>query len=190
MRILIILGHPDSETYCGALEQAYARGADMSGAEVRRLNLGELDFDPLLHHGYKEIQTLEPDLVYAQEAIRWAEHLVIIYPTWWGDMPAVMKGFFDRILLPGFAFKMISAWRWRKLLKGRSARLIVTMDTPPLLHGLLYGSPGIRLVKDAILGFCGVSPVRVSTFGPVRHSTEERRARWLAEVEALGRRQR
>ena len=188
MRILIILGHPDHDTFCGALENAYAQGAGMAGAEVRRLNLGELDFDPLLHQGYKVIQELEPDLKYAQEAIRWAEHIVIVYPTWWGDMPAVMKGFFDRALLPGFGYRFLSAWRWEKLLKGRSARLIVTMDTPPVLHWLLYGAPGVKLLKNAILGFCGISPVRVSAFGPVRHATDRQRAKWIAKVEALGRR--
>ncbi|MEW6445127.1 MAG: NAD(P)H-dependent oxidoreductase [Pseudomonadota bacterium] len=188
MRILIILGHPDHETFCGALEDAYARGAGMAGAEVRRLNLGDLDFDPLLHQGYKVIQELEPDLKHAQDAIRWAEHMVIVYPTWWGDMPALMKGFFDRALLPGFGYRFLSPWRWQKLLKGRSARLIVTMDTPPILHWLLYGAPGVRLVKNAILGFCGVGPVRVSAFGPVRHVTDRQRANWIARVEMLGRR--
>jgi NAD(P)H dehydrogenase (quinone) len=104
-RILIILGHPRADSFCGALAEAYAEAARAGGSEVRVISLGSLSFDPILHNGYAAVQPLEPDLFAAQAAISWAEHLVFVYPLWWGAMPALLKGFIDRVFLPGFAFK-------------------------------------------------------------------------------------
>ncbi|MEO7675045.1 MAG: NAD(P)H-dependent oxidoreductase, partial [Pyrinomonadaceae bacterium] len=132
-KVLIILGHPDKLSLCGALAARYRNGAEKAGAETRLIFLGDLYFDPVLHRGYKENHELEPDLLAAQESIKWADHLVWVYPIWWGTMPALLKGFLDRALLPGFAFKYRpnSRW-WDKFLTGRSARMIVTMDAPTL----------------------------------------------------------
>ncbi len=185
--ILVILGHPDSDSFCGVLARTYADQAGQAGAEVRTLALGDIRFDPVLWKGYHRIQELEPDLVAAQALITWAQHLVFIYPTWWGALPALMKGFFDRVFLPGFAFKYRkdSPW-WDKLLAGRSAHLIVTMDTPCWYYRWIYGQPGHREMKRTILGFCGIGPIRITEFGPVRHATAPQREKWIAKVKTLG----
>lgn len=131
-RILIILGQPSSNSLCAALARTYADAARQSGAEVRLLELGKIAFDPILRHGYERIQPLEPDLRNAQADITWAQHLVWVYPIWWGSLPALLKGFLDRIFLPGFAFKYrVNSALWDRLLTGRSAELLVTMDSPP-----------------------------------------------------------
>ncbi len=93
MRVLIINGHPSKESFCYALSQAYKQGALSAGAEVREINVGDLKFSPNLAHGYRRITELEEDLIKAQDSIKWAEHLVFVYPTWWGTMPALLKGF-------------------------------------------------------------------------------------------------
>jgi NAD(P)H dehydrogenase (quinone) len=186
-RILMILGHPYGESLCAALAQSYADGAKAAGAEVHFLKLGELAYDPILHQGYRVIQPLEPDLVAAQEQIVWAEHLVWVYPTWWGGMPALLKGFVERVFVPGFAFhyRENSPW-WDKLLVGRSARLIVTMDAPGLYYRLVVGSPGDKQMVRAILHFCGVKPVRMTRFGMVKSSSPAKRDRWVEKVRRLG----
>src|SRR3989344_2901432 len=137
-KIFILLGHPDKNTLSGSFTDAYEKGARDSGDEVRRLNLGDLQFDPILHEGYKTIQALEPDLLQAQEDIRWADHFVIIYPSWWSTMPAILKGFFDRIWLPGFAFHfkphgLGAGYFWKKAMKGKTARVFVTSDSHPIV---------------------------------------------------------
>jgi putative NADPH-quinone reductase len=104
-RMLVILGHPSTDSFCGALSETYVQAAKDAGHDVRLLRLDALDFDPVLHHGYNTIQPLEPELLQAQADITWAEHLTFVYPIWWGGIPALMKGFLDRIFLPGFAFK-------------------------------------------------------------------------------------
>ncbi len=185
-RILLILGSPKRTSLCHALAEAYAQGARSEGHVVRLLALGEMSFDPILHEGYDQSQTLEPDLLDAQRQIHWAEHLVFVYPVWWGGVPALLKGFLDRVLLPGFAFKYTGPQRWDKLLKGRSAELLVTLDTPPWYFRWVYGAPAHRQMVRTVLGFCGIKTRRLSEFGPVRPASETRRQAWLRKAETLG----
>lgn len=187
MKILLINGHPDKESFCFALAQAYKQGAQRAGAEVREINVAELKFSPNLAWGYRKITELEEDLLLAQDSIKWAEHLVFVYPTWWGTMPALLKGFIDRTFLPGFAFKYRddSPW-WDRLLRGRSARMIVTMDAPVWFFRLVYGKPGHNAMKKMVLEFCGIKPVRITSFGSVKRSSVEQRAGWLEKVKQLG----
>lgn len=186
-KIAIINGHPYSESLCAGLAAAYEKGAIASGAQVRNIDLSRMNFDPNLKYGYSRRMELENDLLDAQETIRWADHLVLVYPIWWGTMPAVMKGFFDRTFLPGFAYRYRpnSAF-WDKLLSGRSARLIVTMDFPSWYNRLVYKQAGHHIMKRSILNFSGINPVRITEIGPVKGSKEQTREKWLAKVEALG----
>ena len=186
-RVLVILGHPTNDSFCGALANSYVEGAKAAGNEVQLISLGRLSFDPVLHKGYATIQELEPDLVTAQTAITWAQHIVFVYPIWWGAMPALLKGFFDRVFLPGFAFKYRDgSVFWDRLLSGRSAHLIVTMDTPPWYFRWVYRMPGHNQMKRTILEFSGIKPVTVSSFGPIKGSSQQRREKWLSQANVHG----
>ena len=185
--ILLILGHPSEASLCSAIANAYLKGAQAAEHEVRFLSLGKLKFDPILRDGYNTIQALEPDLVVAQESIAWAEHIVFVYPIWWGSIPAILKGFFDRIFLPGFAFKFRKeALMVDGLLKHRTAHLIATMDTPPWYYRLVYRMPGHNQMKRTILEFCGIKPVKISSFGPVKNSQASTREKWLTSAYKFG----
>ncbi|HEY8574862.1 MAG TPA: NAD(P)H-dependent oxidoreductase [Devosia sp.] len=186
MHIYLLLAHPDGESFCGALADAYEAAAKAAGHEVRRQDLGALAFDPILHKGYREIQELEPDLVQAQELIRWCEHWVIIYPVWWGSVPALLKGFMDRAVLPGFAFKPHDEGPlWDKLLKGRSAQLITTSDAPSLYLLLAYRNSDVAMMKKAVLDFCGIKPVKLTRLGSMKGASDEKRATYLETVRRL-----
>ena len=186
-RILIINGHPDKGSFCAELAKSYLKGAESSGVECKLVNLCELKFDPILHIGYKTQTELEPDLLQVQQDITATEHLVFVYPNWWGTYPALLKGFFDRVFIPGFAFKYhTNNPFWDKLLIGKSARLIVTMDTPTWYYNLGFGKPGHNSMKNCILGFCGIKPVKITAFSPIRSSTENMREKWLNEIKKLG----
>lgn len=181
--ITIIVGHPDSTSYCAQLASAYAQSAKDCGHEVRFFQLGDIAFDPTLHNGYKTRQELEPGLKEVQDALAWGNHLVFVYPIWWGSMPALLKGMFDRVLLPGFAFKYReNSQFWDKLLAGRSAHAIVTMDTPPWYYSLVYSKPGHHQIKKTILGFCGIQPVKITSLGPVRYASADQRAKWIEQM--------
>ena len=189
-RILIINGHPDRESYCFGLAEAYKRGALNSGAEVQEIVVRDLNFNLNLQYGYRQRTELEADLLDAQAKIMWAEHLVWIYPVWWGSIPALLKGFLDRVFLPGFAFKKRenSVW-WDKLLTGKSARIISTLDQPAWYYWLIYREPSHNAMKKLTLQFCGINPVKTTTIGPIRLSSETFRQKWLTKIEALGQQQ-
>lgn len=185
-KILVLLGHPDKDTYSGTMADAYQQSAIEAGHEVIRVNLGELYFDPILHKGYKEIQELEPDLVDLQEKFNWADHIVIVYPNWWCSMPALLKGLFDRFWLPGFAFNFDK--QTKKLVKrltGKTARVIVVAGTTsPFMTWWKYGDY-TNEIETGILGFAGIK-AKVSVFGPCEHVDNTCREKWVDQIATLG----
>jgi len=186
MKIYILLSHPNKNTLNGALADAYEKSAIANGHEVRRQNLGEMRFDPILWQGYQTIQPLEPDLKTAQENILWCEHWAIFYPVWWGAVPAIFKGFIDRALLPGFAFKYHEKGPfWDKLLTGRSAHLFTTSDSPWFWIYFMYRNSDVNMLKNATLKFCGISPVGVTRFSRVKDTDEKQRQTWIEKVKSV-----
>jgi len=185
--ILIINGHPDKESYNYAISSAYYKGTVESDANVKSLNLIDLKFNLNLQYGYRKRTTLEPDLIDAQEKLKWANHIVWIYPVWWGSIPAIMKGFLDRVLLPGFAFKKRegSVW-WDKYFTGKTSRIICTLDQPPWYYKFINRSPSHHAMKKLTLNFIGIKSVKITTIGPLRLSTDEFRKKWLMKIERLG----
>jgi putative NADPH-quinone reductase len=185
-RILVIHGHPSEEGFTARLAQTYIDGAMDGGHEVEALWLGRLSFDPILRQGYRSAQTLEPDLQKAQERLLWAEHLVFVFPVWWGGWPALLKGFVDRVFLPGFAFRYREGGTlWDRLLKGRSARLIVTSDAPVLWDRLVNRHAAVHQMRQSTLRFCGVRPVSVTRFGSLRKADHHRLAGMESTVRTL-----
>lgn len=188
--ILIINGHPNKSSLGFALAQAYFNGAEASGAKVSTIHLSDLDFSVNLKYGYQQRTELEPDLLESLALIRQANHLVWIHPVWWGGMPAIMKGFIDRLFLPGitFEYRENSIW-WDKLLKGKTARIITTLDQPSWYYRLAFGRPSVNQLKKSVLEFCGVKPVKVTYIGVVKTSNEAIRKNWIDKIYKLGERQ-
>ncbi len=130
-KILIINGHPDKDSFNFGIANAYKKGAEQSDSEIKEIIIRDLQFNPNLQYGYHERTDLEPDLLEAWKKIKWADHLVWVHPVWWGGLQAITKGFIDRVFFPDFAFKYRdnSVW-WDKLLKGKTAHIITTLDQP------------------------------------------------------------
>ncbi|MGN6469661.1 MAG: NAD(P)H-dependent oxidoreductase [Rhizobiaceae bacterium] len=190
-RIVVILGHPDlsPKRLCRALADSYAEGARSAGHEVRRIDVARLDF-PLLG-SMQEFQhgMVSPDIKDAAEAIRRAEHIVFVFPLWLGTMPALLKGFLEQVMRPGLAFAYPKAGKdgsLTTLLKGHSARLIVTMGMPAPIYRFWYLGHGVAGIRRNILNFVGIGPVRESLFGMVESVSDARRRKWLAAMHALG----
>ncbi len=186
-KILIINGHPNKDSYCSALAEAYKEGISAQHAEIKEIRISELNFEPNLKFGYQKRIELEPDLLQAQEKIKWADHLVWVHPVWWGGLPALLKGFIDRVFLPGFAFQYRenSVW-WDKLLTGKTAHIITTLDQPGWYYALVYGKPSTNQLKRSTLKFCGIKPVKVTYVGIIKNSSDEQRAKWLLKIKRLG----
>ena len=187
--ILLIQGHPDAgqRHLCHALEEAYARGASAAGHEIRRIDVATLDF-PLLRSQHEwEQGELPPNLAPAQDAIKWAEHLVLFFPLWLGDMPALLKGFLEQVARPGFAFSReaknpLAA----KGLSGRSARVVVTMGMPATVYRWYFRAHSLKSLERNILGFVGIAPVHETLIGTVAEMAPESANTWLAKLEKLG----
>lgn len=188
-RVTIIQGHPDPAggRLCHALAEAYAEGAAEGGHELRRIELGGLDVPILRSQDAFEHEPVPPQLADAQEAIRWAEHLLIVFPLWQGTMPALLKAFFEQVFRPDFAMAYDDKGRAQRLLAGRSARIVVTMGMPALVYRWYFRAHGLRGLERSLLRFVGIKPVRESLFGMVEAASAERRAGWLAEIRARGR---
>lgn len=188
-KIAIINGHPNKDSFNFGIVDAYKAGARESGAEIKEIAIANLRFDPNLRFGYQKRMELEPDLVRAWEIIQWADHLVWVHPVWWGGLPALTKGFIDRLFLPGFAYqyRKNSVW-WDRLLKGKTAHIMTTLDQPGWYYRLMYGRPSVNQLKKSTLEFCGVKPVKVTYIGIIRNSEDEQRSKWLEKARGLGRR--
>jgi NAD(P)H dehydrogenase (quinone) len=184
-RILVIDGHPDSKSLTHDLSAAYQAGAGQH-LEVARLELRELRFDPILRRGYAEPQPLEPDLQRAQAAILAAQHVAWFFPCWWNAPPALVKGFLDRVLLPGFAFRYGDSALPEKLLAGRSARFVTSMDSPWIWHVLVNRSALHVQFERSTLKFCGFSPVRSNTFYSARKMSAQDRERATEKMRKVG----
>lgn len=190
-KILLLLGHPDKSGMCGDIADAYEQAAREAGHHVDRMNISEMQFDPILHKGYRAIQELEPDLKRFQELLTAADHFVVVYPVWWVGMPALLKGLFDRAWLPGSAFRYIKTKTgsrtifWHRLFRGKTARIFMTSGTHPLLVRFLPGNVNAQL-RWGILWFAGFS-VRTDWFGPAENVSESKKQRWLETVRARAR---
>jgi len=186
-KILIINGHPNSSSFNFGIADSYHKGAIASGAQVETITIAELKFNPNLQFGYQKRTELEPDLLESWEKIKRADHLVWVHPVWFGGLPAITKGFIDRLFLPGMAFRYRenSLW-WDKLLKGKTAHIITTLDQPSWYYKLFYGNPSVNQLKKTTLEFCGVKPVKVSYIGIIKTADNSKREKWLQKVYHFG----
>jgi NAD(P)H dehydrogenase (quinone) len=186
-RVLVLDGHPDASSLCGALADAAAQAAQARGAEVRQIQLSSMDFDPNLAGGYKRRQEHEPDIVAFLEAIRWCDTFILVHPLWWGAAPAKLKGLIDRTFLPGIAFAYEGDGHFpKKLFEGRTARVLITADTPPWYLWLGYRNGWLNVIKRQILDFVGLKVTHMKVVGTIRDATPDRIAGFMAAARKLG----
>ncbi|MFH1402621.1 MAG: NAD(P)H-dependent oxidoreductase [Patescibacteria group bacterium] len=183
-KILLILGHPRKNSFCGALAESYANGARKADHKIQTLYLEEMNFNLILNDTQK--QKLEPCLLDAQEKINWADHLIFVYPTWWSSMPALLKGFVDRVFISGFAFK----YKEKKILParfltGKTMRLIITMDTRPWLYKLFLGNIHKKEMRNLAI-FCGIKSPQATYLGSIKFSSLTERQNWLKQIYKFG----
>lgn len=188
-KIVVINGHSKEGSFNEAIANTYTDHKRTIGHKVETLHLYKMTFDPVLKTEYKEgdaKQPLEEDLKRASELIQNADHLVFIYPVWWGNMPAILKGFIDRVFVPGFAFRYHKdSPFWDKLLSGKSATVITTSDSPNFWLKLVNWSAPSRVLTKSVLDFCGIKTKKVLNFAEVRKSTQASREKFLKKVQTL-----
>jgi putative NADPH-quinone reductase len=189
-RITIIHGHPDPQGhhFGHALAAAYAKGAAESGHEVRVIEVARLDFSLLRSKEEYERGVPPEDIRQAQQTISWAEHLVIFYPLWLGAMPALLKGFLEQVFRPDFVTGQPETGRsWKSRLKGKTARIVITMGMPALVYRWYFGAHSLKSLERNILGFCGIGPIKESLIGMIEAPDGAKREKWLEQMRRCGR---
>ncbi|MEI7473536.1 MAG: NAD(P)H-dependent oxidoreductase [bacterium] len=186
MKILVIDGHPNNESLCSTLAEKYVQGANAGGHEVDLLKIRDLDFNPNLQYGYAKPMDLEQDLIKVQDLIRECDHIVLVLPYWWSGLPALFKGFVDRVLLPGFAFQFTENGKLKPLLKDKTARVIYTQGSPAFFTTLFLRDAFWTSLKIGILGFCGFSPVKRTYLDNISKASKARIGNFLEDVYKLG----
>lgn len=186
-RIFLWVGHPRATSLSHGMADAYQRGAEANGAEVRRMNLSDMVFDPDLTEGYHARKTLEPCLEAWRENLLWANHVCWAYPQWWGGMPAKMKGVIDRSFLPGFAMKYHEKDPfWDRLLAGRRGDVLMTSDAPVWFDRLSNGRAAKLQVQKPVMRFVGIHPARILQVGPAKTAKEATLSKWMKRAERRG----
>lgn len=192
MNTLVIVGHPLTGSFTRALADSYAEAARAGGADVRILDLATTSFphdpesrDELRARDSRDhLPAVIRDLI---ADVEWADHLVVVYPQWWGTYPAVLKAFIDRVFLSGVSFRYGKGPISERLWAGKTARIVMVMDSPRFWNRLVYRNASETALSRATFGYCGVKTVGITRFTPVRFSTLEKRQGWLRQVAALGR---
>lgn len=186
-KILVLDGHPYEKSFSSGLAQIYFAAARCAGHEVKIVKLRNIKFDPILHFGYRKIQSLEEGLKKQQELLRWCEHLVVVTPVWWMNVPALLKGYFDRVFLPGFAYKYPRGnFAPQRLMKGRSVRVVYTQGGPQWAIRFLLGDSFWKALSRGVFHFVGFFPVRRTVFSNDSMLTEKKREKWREKIRKLG----
>lgn len=186
-RILLIQGHPDaSEPHlCHALAVSYATGAEEGGHTVRQVNVAALDFALLRSQKDFQADTVPASLKPVQQDLLWAEHLVIFFPLWAGDMPAVLKGFFEQLMRPSFSGEHVSFFD-KQVLSGRSARVVVTMGMPAIIYRWYFRAHSVKSLERNLLGIVGIAPVHETLIGLTGNMKPADASKWLSKLKRLG----
>ena len=189
-KIILLNGHPGRTSLNKTLAETYRAAAEKAGHEVRFHDLAEMSFDmDFGEGGFGDPKPLEPDLEALVTDLEWAEHVVLTTPIWWGAIPAKLKGAFDRALLPGRTFntrKLSALGLPEPMLTGKTARVLLTSDTPPVFLRLFYSNAIKKILARQILGFVGIKPTRFTSFAPASHPESSRVGEWCEKVRALG----
>ena len=186
-RILLLNGHPVADSFVEKVCASYGQGASGAGHDVRVMNIADMDFDINLNIGHRGEKSLEADLLTFQNNLTWCDHFVLAHPLWWGSVPAKTKGLIDRALLPGFAFDFEEgASVPTRLMKGKTAQVIVTSDTPNWYLKLIYRESGFVMMRKQVLEYCGFGPVKFKHYAPIQSAGEQQREKWLADARAQG----
>lgn len=193
-RILVVIGTPLAGSLNHALARSYADAARAGGAEVRVVDLARDDVPrhPSLRDELRMPRTdadmpLADDVAAYIDDVAWADHLAFFFPQWWGSYPAVLKAWIDRVFVSGFAFRYRERGSlWDKLLTGRTARIVMTMDSPGIWNAWTYRDAAIRSLRSATLQYCGIRVRGVTRLAEVRHRTDAHRTRWIDGMASFG----
>jgi NAD(P)H dehydrogenase (quinone) len=191
MKVAIIFNHPYEGSYCTAILQSVTAGLNKSGHEIDLFHLDNDEFDPVMRaadlKAYKDGCPWDPKVIAYRERLAEADHLIFIFPVWWELMPAMTKGFIDKVIFPGVAFDHDHSGRFPKMIKRfhqlKSVTLITTMNTPSLIYRLAFGNAIKRALFTGTFWKLGYKNRKWISFNMVKFVKQEKRVKWLEQLE-------
>jgi len=190
MNILVVLGHPKRGSFSHAIAETVVATLRAQKHEVAFHDLYEEKFDPVLFSGeIPKDAEIAPAIRRHCDELAAAEGIVIIHPNWWGQPPAILKGWIDRVIRPGVAYEFLVGDTGegvpRGLLRAKKAIVFNTSNTEAKRERKVFGDPLEMLWKNCIFGLCGVADVQRRMYGVIVTSTAEQRRQWLEEARSL-----
>jgi putative NADPH-quinone reductase len=195
MKTLIIYNHPHEGSFCSAIRDAVVTGLENGGHRHKIINLDADGFDPVMRekdlgafvqasrNPGKEIEGLDPLVQVYVDKMRWAERIVMIFPIWWMTMPAMMKGFVDKVIFPGVVYKM-EGGKLVSMLSGlRQVTVITTMNTPADVYRNVFGNSIEGSLIKGTFNQIGIHDIRWVSLNMVKQAGDEKRWLWLDEIE-------
>jgi len=191
MKTAIVFNHPYNRSYCSAILAAVQKGLQKAGHQTDVLHLDEEGFNPVMTaadlKGFAESKAVDPKVLEYQERLKDADHLVFIFPVWWELMPAMTKGFIDKVIYPGVAYHNDQSRRIPRMVKAfdkiKSVTVITTMNTPSLMYRLLFGNAIKKSLFTGTLWKTGYTNRKWISLNMVKFVSPEKRQRWLLKIE-------
>ena len=191
MKVAIVFNHPYKQSFCNALLQSVLTGLHRAGHETDLLHLDDDGFNPVMTaadlKGFTLGAPVDPQVIAYRQRLEQADHLVLIFPIWWELMPAMTKGFIDKVIYPGVAYDYDKSGRWPKMVKRwqrlRGVTLITTMNTPSLAYRLLFGNAIKKALFTGTFWKLGYRNRKWIRFSMVKFVSPEKRTRWLDKLE-------
>jgi putative NADPH-quinone reductase len=185
-RIFLLNGHPDgsSERFCAALCDAYTGGARRSGHEVRRLDLGAMDFPLIKTAEQSNKGEVAPDALRVQDALVWADHIVLVFPLWLDDQPAYLRALFEQVFRYGFVHENFDAAK--KRLKDKTVHTVMTMGVSTWEYRFKSRAYGMRMLETGLWKYAGMKPVKRTLIGSIHSIDDAARKAWLKKLQDNG----
>ena len=189
MKVAIIFNHPYNGSYCHSILDSVKRGLNKAGHEIDVIHLDHDQFNPVITAkdllAFKNKKCIDPQALKYIQRIKAADHLVFIFPIWWELMPALMKGFIDKVIFPGETYDYTnSGYGMVTLLDNlKSATVITTMNTPAIMYKLIYGNAIKKSLIRGTLKKSGIKNVKWLSLNMVKASSSEKREKWLNKIE-------
>jgi NAD(P)H dehydrogenase (quinone) len=190
MKILVIVSHPNKDSFNLAIAETVITSLKNSGHDYFFHDLYKENFSPVLPYAeFSQKAILTPEIALHCNEIRQADGIIVIHPEWWGQPPAILKGWIDRVIRPGIAYNFIEGDKGDGipvgLLKARAALVFNTSNTPKEREQKIFGDPLETLWKNCVFGLCGVKNFYRRNFEVVITSSLAQRIGWLKEVDAI-----
>lgn len=189
MRVAIVFNHPYKGSYCHAILDSVKKGLDKAGHKIDVIHLDHDQFNPVMTAedllAFRNKKSIDPQALEYIQRIKAADHLVFIFPIWWELMPALMKGFIDKVIFPGETYDYTSSGYGMVTLMDnlKSATVITTMNTPAMMYKLMYGDAIKKALIRGTLKKSGIKKVKWLSLNMVKASSNQKREKWLENIE-------